>query len=305
MGLLDDAIREHLELKRRRGADAHEIGRLESEALGPVRRSADGVPDLSDTVAAPKPEASPPAPWADEKTSVHAPERPDAAGGTSAPGPGAAGGTSAPGAYEPPPAPQYEPPAAAADPWRPDPPGLGHAPPTAAHPAPEPRSYEPPSTAAHPTPAPYGHPPVDPPPTREPWMTDPYPAREPEPEPEPEPDAEPQTGSHSLFSRLPFGRRKGKQAVGDPEAASHTEPDPYADPEPSPFDPPAPPATPAPAAFEAPPQSYAHEPDIVPADDEPDGEELLEETPDFLEETPDHDRLWFEQRPPRDFDFDG
>ena len=29
----------------------------------------------------------------------------------------------------------------------------------------------------------------------------------------------------------------------------------------------------------------------------------LEETPDFLQETPDHDRLWFEQKPPRDFDF--
>jgi hypothetical protein len=38
MGLLDDAIREHLELKRRRGADASEIARLQSEALGPVRR---------------------------------------------------------------------------------------------------------------------------------------------------------------------------------------------------------------------------------------------------------------------------
>lgn len=34
-------------------------------------------------------------------------------------------------------------------------------------------------------------------------------------------------------------------------------------------------------------------------------EDVLEETPEFLEGTPDHDRLWFEQRPPRDFDFDG
>jgi hypothetical protein len=41
----------------------------------------------------------------------------------------------------------------------------------------------------------------------------------------------------------------------------------------------------------------------VDAEDEPEGEELLEETPEFLEETPDHDRLWFEQKPPRDFDF--
>jgi hypothetical protein len=38
-------------------------------------------------------------------------------------------------------------------------------------------------------------------------------------------------------------------------------------------------------------------------EDEPEGEELLEETPEFLEETPEHDRLWFEQKPPRDFDF--
>ena len=42
--------------------------------------------------------------------------------------------------------------------------------------------------------------------------------------------------------------------------------------------------------------------DYVAPDEE--GEDLLEETPDFLQETPEHDRLWFEQKPPRDFDFD-
>ena len=36
----------------------------------------------------------------------------------------------------------------------------------------------------------------------------------------------------------------------------------------------------------------------------PEGEDVLEETPEFLQETPEHDRLWFEQKPPRDFDFD-
>jgi hypothetical protein len=37
----------------------------------------------------------------------------------------------------------------------------------------------------------------------------------------------------------------------------------------------------------------------------PTGEEdVLEETPEFLQETPEHDRLWFEQKPPRDFDWD-
>ena len=48
--------------------------------------------------------------------------------------------------------------------------------------------------------------------------------------------------------------------------------------------------------------------DVVPADEEPGDEEpgeedVLEETPEFLQETPEHDRLWFEQKPPRDFDF--
>ena len=38
MGLLDDAIKEHLELKRRHGADPSEVARLEHEALGPARR---------------------------------------------------------------------------------------------------------------------------------------------------------------------------------------------------------------------------------------------------------------------------
>src|SRR5579875_271934 len=43
-------------------------------------------------------------------------------------------------------------------------------------------------------------------------------------------------------------------------------------------------------------------------EDEPsgpdDGGDVLEETPEFLQDAPEHDRLWFEQRPPRDFDFD-
>ncbi len=39
MGVLDDAIREHLELKRRRGATDDEIARAEAEALGPARRA--------------------------------------------------------------------------------------------------------------------------------------------------------------------------------------------------------------------------------------------------------------------------
>ena len=33
-------------------------------------------------------------------------------------------------------------------------------------------------------------------------------------------------------------------------------------------------------------------------------EDVLEDTPEFLEESPEDDELWFEQRPPKDFDFD-
>ncbi len=57
------------------------------------------------------------------------------------------------------------------------------------------------------------------------------------------------------------------------------------------------------AADKAPPEAQIR-PDDAPA--EPADEAIhdeLEETPEFLQETPDHDRLWFEQKPPRDFDF--
>jgi hypothetical protein len=39
MGELEEAIREHLELKRRRGADPAEVAREEQDALAPVTRS--------------------------------------------------------------------------------------------------------------------------------------------------------------------------------------------------------------------------------------------------------------------------
>ncbi len=50
----------------------------------------------------------------------------------------------------------------------------------------------------------------------------------------------------------------------------------------------------------------AQDPHDSMASDQPDEpvEDVLEETPDFLRDTPEQERLWFEQRPPRDFDFD-
>jgi hypothetical protein len=48
MGLLDDAIREHLELKRLRGADPGEVIREEHEALGPVVYGGEHAPEATD-----------------------------------------------------------------------------------------------------------------------------------------------------------------------------------------------------------------------------------------------------------------
>jgi hypothetical protein len=49
-------------------------------------------------------------------------------------------------------------------------------------------------------------------------------------------------------------------------------------------------------------------PDAPPLADSPGAgegdDDVLEETPEFLRETPEHDRLWFEQKPPRDFDLE-
>ena len=76
MGLLDEAIREHLELKRRRGGDPSEIAREEREALDPVfpgtAASADAAPEaeaapvgeppvMDDPVPDPAPEPAAPA----------------------------------------------------------------------------------------------------------------------------------------------------------------------------------------------------------------------------------------------------
>jgi hypothetical protein len=48
MGLLDDAIREHLELRRRHGADPSEVMSKEREALGPAARAAGALPADAD-----------------------------------------------------------------------------------------------------------------------------------------------------------------------------------------------------------------------------------------------------------------
>src|SRR3954453_7668152 len=85
MGLLDDAIREHLELKRQHGADPQEVTRQEQEALGAARRAEFAKPEGQ-------------APEEAEEAAAEAPEEPQgeapaAAGGSRrAPPGGRAGG---------------------------------------------------------------------------------------------------------------------------------------------------------------------------------------------------------------------
>jgi hypothetical protein len=72
--------------------------------------------------------------------------------------------------------------------------------------------------------------------------------------------------------------------------------------------PPEPLVAPPPAPSPARPEPRDFETDDIFPDDTPEPaleeeEDVLEETPEFLQETPEHERLWFEQKPPRDFDF--
>src|SRR6478735_5055533 len=48
MGILDDAIRQHLELKRQHGAEDEDLERLENEAFGPAARPGDPDFDSSE-----------------------------------------------------------------------------------------------------------------------------------------------------------------------------------------------------------------------------------------------------------------
>ena len=204
MGLLDDAIREHLDLKRRRGADPTEVERAERDALGPVRRVAEGQDD-------PGLELSPPAGHEPEdELSDQLEYLPEATED-----------------------PEWH------DPLASEPELRAPAPPQPAAPELIFEPQEPPP----PAPAPAVPPPATPAPAESP------PAAEEHPSPAPDPVYE----------------HGGEETVEyDVEDALESAPEPAEK-----------------------------------------GEDVLEETPEFLQDTPDHDRLWFEQKPPRDFDFDG
>src|SRR6478735_282433 len=72
MGLLDEAIKEHLELKRRHGADPGEVARLEHEALGPARRDPAPAAMADEPVAAPEvPEPSAQDPYLEDEGGIY------------------------------------------------------------------------------------------------------------------------------------------------------------------------------------------------------------------------------------------
>jgi len=215
MGLLDEAIREHLDLKRRRGADPAEVERAERDALGPVRRgpqeAIDSEPELS--LAAPESFAYDQEGESQEWDGSFG-EHPD---------PMPAGSDSDLG-FEPAAAAESEQPRAFVDHLAfEDSPHLEERPVT----------DEPSVEAGTPQRAPEGDP-ASPP--NYPAMPAPHPAGEP-------------FGDETVEYRLDEHEHQG------------------------------------------PPPSES--------------EDVLEETPEFLQDAPEHDRLWFEQRPPRDFDFDG
>jgi hypothetical protein len=222
MGLLDDAIREHLDLKRRRGADPAEVERAEQEALGPVRRG----PLEAEPPELVLDEEHQPHQWEDEFTDEH--EVPVADAG-------------APASYPEPDAP-LEPRAAVA--------------PELFHDEEDPFGDQGPIEPESPRPSA--------------GLVEPYDEPEPAHEPFDEPTPPPHRASLPRDQLGETVEYDVEQALGEGEG--HTE-------------------------------EHARPPAKKP----PEGteEDPLEETPEFLQETPDHDRLWFEQRPPRDFDFDG
>jgi hypothetical protein len=253
MGLLDDAIREHLDLKRRRGADPTEIERAERDALGPVRRDPVGSDEADlDHVALPDDDLD-----YDEEPALD-------------------DGFDEPHGLEEPP--QFDAPVAAQPPVAPPPPAAAE-------------------------------PPVAPPPELE-YTLD----QETEVWDEFEPDADglvdrPRRDSASRSAEpLPPLEEELPRAAADPledEPIGQAAPRPHAAPAPaeesySPSEPP--PVAPPPPVHEDPLGSDTAEYDLEL--EEIQGEDVLEETPEFLQDTPDHDRLWFEQRPPKDFDFD-
>jgi hypothetical protein len=288
MGLLDDAIREHLDLKRQRGADPGEVERLEREALGPVRREPTARSLGAQQIEAhtgPESHLEPATQLLEAAAPTHEPKRGFLRRHRSAPTPRPEASDFA------------EHPNSALD-------GMhGEA-------------------GGHPLehPDPFGQDQFD--------SDDPFPNDAPAGHDDPLTHEEPATYEHGG----PFLNAEPSAAVDDGVAFEPPqllfESPPPRRPTFAPVPPEAPgdddsPA-PADAAEVAPAVDHARadttretrewsvEDAFAEEDSDPAAlkdaaleEDVLEETPEFLQDTPDHDRLWFEQRPPRDFDFEG
>jgi outer membrane biosynthesis protein TonB len=134
--------------------------------------------------------------------------------------------------------------------------------------------------------------PVEPDPAPAEPAPEPEPIAEAAPEPEPEPEPEP---------------------VAAVEPEPEPEPEPVPEPEPEPVPEPEPEPVPAAAIEEPAPGEitgtieFEFGSEEEPAEDDAEEtvaeEDLLEATPDFFEETPEHDKLWFDEAPPRKFEF--
>lgn len=269
MGILDDAIREHLELKRRHGAESDDLERLENEAFGPPVRPGD--PEFPDQPGGEGDDAAPEAEAVAPASDFEAPETSD---GPDIPD------WLASDEEETRIVPLPAPPSPAEE-ARLEHPGLGE---TADHPAPavegapaEAEEEEPPSEHAFPA------------------------APAPDSPTSPEPP-EPPEGEIFGADEIDFG---------DLELDLHEE---GAPPPPLPTEPAAEPPL-ADTPYEEDDElslelgenetSLAPGPGAVsPSDSEDEEEDLLEETPEFLQDAPEGERLWFEQGAPKDFDFD-
>lgn len=291
MGILDDAIREHLELKRAHGAEEEEVLRQEAEALGPARR--EPPPPASFEPAGADPLDAPPDPDAAVGFDEGAPPPPDLADVAPEPSlsdaapPGIDEDTALMPAAELPVPPDADDPLA----FPPEP--------EAREPFDGRSSLEeepPPAMAADEVPL---HEQLAPEPEPEysaesDYAPEPFDAEAAEPEPEHEPRASIDDAETRMRPLPPLDDDlmppEPARPIPADEPDEPDEPDDHAE-----LDEREPEAAAPPPLEERPVEPAS------PSAEE--NEDLLEETPDFLQETPEHDRLWFEQKPPRDFDF--
>ena len=297
MGLLDDAIREHLDLKRARGADPAEVERLEREALGPVRREPTiggarfEAPEHHDERLH-QPEDlgyhDSTAPHSESHLEQHAPSldlQPDGVHtreGEHQPKRRFLRRSHAASASEP--AEQSPGPEAPGEFEHPDP--LAHDDLLYRH---DPLAYH--EELAHDALLEHDESLEHEHATEQHEVAEPPPLQFDAPPPRPRFTAEPPAAT----DRTAVPAEPEPPAPAEPESEHHDEP-PTRHHEPQPtheFD--------VPSTF----HEEDSEADAEAEKGEADEDDVLEETPEFLQDTPEHDRLWFEQHPPRDFDFDG